>query len=162
MRMHSAYVLSGLLLAGLGLGLAQTPNASLGGTVADMSGAVVPNVKVTATGIDTGVETKTFTNGAGAYEFPSVQAGNYRVVAEATGFQKAIYEPVVLGISANMRLNVTPAMAGSTTAVEVTAAGTWPTSDEDRIHDKNAVLRARSIGDIHGAAVRSPAACQDS
>jgi hypothetical protein len=124
--MQSAYVLSGLLVAGLGLGLAQTPNASLGGTVADMSGAVVPNVKVTATGIDTGVETKTFTNGAGAYEFPSLQAGNYRVVAETTGFQTAIYEPVVLGVSANMRLNFTLAMAGSRTAVEVTAAAESP------------------------------------
>ncbi len=53
---------------------AQTVNASLSGTVTDATGAVVPHATVIATGIDTGVATKTTTNQSGDYAFPSLQA----------------------------------------------------------------------------------------
>ncbi len=62
-------ILIGALFSGYAL--AQTVNASLGGTVADSSGAVVPKATITATGIDTGVTTKAVTNNSGVYEgFP--------------------------------------------------------------------------------------------
>ena len=55
----------------------QTVNASLGGTVADSSSALLPGATVTVTGIETGVVTKAVTNEAGAYQFPSLQVGGY-------------------------------------------------------------------------------------
>jgi len=60
----------------------QTVNASLGGTVADSSGALLPGATVTVTGIETGVVTKAVTNEAGAYQFPSLQVAGYKVSAE--------------------------------------------------------------------------------
>ena len=47
----------------------QARNATVSGTVADASGAVLPGVSVTATDNATGVVTTVITNEAGAYNF---------------------------------------------------------------------------------------------
>src|SRR6476646_10139920 len=91
---------------------AQTVNASLGGTVADASGALLPGATVTVTGIETGVVTKMVTNEAGAYQFPSLQAGRYKVSAELPGFQAFVYPTVTLDVGAQLRLNFTLAVSG--------------------------------------------------
>src|SRR5262245_13442104 len=90
---------------------AQTVNATLGGSVMDATGALLPGATLEATGIDTGVVTKTITNDAGAYQFPSLQAGNYRVSAELPGFQEFVYQRVTLDVGGQMRLNFTLAVA---------------------------------------------------
>lgn len=124
MKPIAGLVVMGVLFAGCIF--AQTTNASLGGIVSDSSGAVVPNATVTATGIETGVATKTVTNQTGAYEFPSLQQGNYRVTAALTGFSTVVIDPVVLDLAAQVRLNFTLPVAKGTTTVEVTAAGESP------------------------------------
>ncbi len=124
MRYVTGLVLVCLLC--VSLALAQTPNASLAGTVNDVSGAVVPGAAVVVTGIDTGVVNRTVTNATGNYVFPSLQAGNYRVTAEMAGFQKMTYDPVNLSISANVRLNFMLPVAGGSTTVDVTAAAESP------------------------------------
>src|ERR1700682_843373 len=102
MKKFAMCILMGALFSGYAL--AQTVNASLGGTVTDASGAVLPSATVTVTGIDTGVATKTTTNESGAYQFPSLQAGNYRVSAQLAGFQESVHERVTLDVSAQVRL----------------------------------------------------------
>lgn len=82
---------------------------------------------VTAIDTATGVATKTTSNQSGAYEFPSLQQGNYKVEAGATGFSTTVINPVVLDLGAQVRLNLTLQLAsGPATAVEVTAAGESP------------------------------------
>jgi len=46
---------------------AQTSNATLGGTVSDSTGALIPGVNVTATNTATGIVTIVLSNEAGAY-----------------------------------------------------------------------------------------------
>jgi hypothetical protein len=104
------------------LGFGQNVNATLGGTVADSTGAVLPGATVTVTGIDTGVKTTTVSNESGAYQFPSLQAGNYRVSAELPGFQEFVYERVTLDVAAQVRLNFNLSVAGGATSVEVAVA----------------------------------------
>ena len=58
---------------------AQTTNATLGGTVSDSTGALIPGVTVTATNTQTGIVTTGLTNETGAYNFPSLQTGVYKV-----------------------------------------------------------------------------------
>jgi protocatechuate 3,4-dioxygenase beta subunit len=65
--------------------LAQNVNAGLGGTVTDASGAVIPGVAVTVTGMRRELK-RAITNEAGAYQFPSLQSGKYRASA-VLGFQ---------------------------------------------------------------------------
>lgn len=107
-------------------GSAQTFTASLGGTVADSTGALVPNAVVSATEVETGVVTKTSTNSSGVYEFPSLPQGTYRVSAEATGFKVSVRPRVVLDVGAQARLNFALEVGAANTTVEVQASGESP------------------------------------
>src|SRR5581483_11119199 len=101
---------------------AQTTNATLGGTVSDASRALIPGVMVTATNTQTGIVSSTITNETGAYNFPSLQSGVYKVTAELAGFQTAAYNEVTLGVSQQVRLNFTLQVGGQAQSVEVNVA----------------------------------------
>src|SRR2546422_6216961 len=101
---------------------AQTSNATLGGTVSDSTGALIPGVNVTATNTATGIVTTVLSNEAGAYQFASLQTGTYKVTAELPAFQTAAYDNVTLGISQQVRLNFTLQVGSVAQAVEVTVA----------------------------------------
>src|SRR5580698_4848132 len=124
MKKFAICILMGALFTGYAL--AQTVNASLGGTVTDSSGAVIPKATVTATGIETGVVAKSVTNTSGDYDFPSLQEGNYRVSAEMGGFKQFVYQRVTLDVGAQVRLNFTLEVGAATTVTEVTAAAESP------------------------------------
>ena len=109
------------LLACTGL-IAQTSNATLGGTVGDSSGALIPGVSVTATNAGTGIVTTVLSNESGAYHFASLQPGSYRVSAELPGFQTQTYNNVALGLSQQVRLNITLSVSTVAQSVEVTVA----------------------------------------
>src|SRR5919204_5345001 len=102
---------------------AQTSNATVGGTVSDASGALIPGVSITATNTLTGIATTTLTNEAGAYNFPSLQApGTYKISAELSGFQTNVYERVTLQLAAQVRLNFTMQVSSLSQSIEVSAA----------------------------------------
>jgi carboxypeptidase family protein len=66
---------------------AQTSNSTIGGTVGDFTGALIPGVTVTAANIQTGIVNNTLTNESGAYQFASLQPGTYKLTAELPGFR---------------------------------------------------------------------------
>src|SRR5262245_16839015 len=101
---------------------AQTSNATLGGTVSDATGALIPGVMITATNTATGIVTTLISNEAGAYQFASLQTGVYKVSAELSGFQTQTYSNVALGISQQVRLNFTLPVGGVAQSLEVTVA----------------------------------------
>src|SRR2546427_10299198 len=101
---------------------AQTINATLGGTVTDATGALIPGVTITATNLATGIVTTVLTNEAGAYNFASIQSGTYKVTAELPGFQTQTYNNVVLGVSQQVRLNFTLQVGTQAQSVEVNIA----------------------------------------
>ncbi|MEO8372237.1 MAG: carboxypeptidase regulatory-like domain-containing protein [Candidatus Solibacter sp.] len=80
------FLLSALLLCALILH-GQTPLGTVSGLATDASGAAVTSASVTLTNNDTGVRRSTSTNDAGAYAFPDLQPGNYRLLADAKGFR---------------------------------------------------------------------------
>jgi len=123
-RLSAAVAAAALLFTGSAT--AQTVNASLGGTVMDASGAVIPHVTVTATGIGTGVATTATTNDTGSYAFPSLQAGDYRLSAVISGFKEFVYDKVTLDVAAQVRLNFTLPVASGTDKIEVSAVGDSP------------------------------------
>jgi hypothetical protein len=100
----------------------QSTSATVSGTVADSSGAVLPGVSVTATNDGTAVATTVVTNEAGAYSAPGLLPGTYTVSAELPGFQKATYTKVQLGNADKFRLNFTLQVATQAQSVEVTVA----------------------------------------
>src|ERR1700757_2727057 len=66
---------------------AQSDNGTIVGTVTDASGAIVPNVAITVTNLDTGLKPAAKSNDAGEFRINAVPRGNYQAQAEAQGFQ---------------------------------------------------------------------------
>src|ERR1022692_4896729 len=66
---------------------AQTPLGTVSGLAVDVSGGTVTAASVTLTDNDTGVRRSTVTNPSGAYAFPDLPPGTYRLGADAKGFR---------------------------------------------------------------------------
>src|SRR5262245_48354843 len=92
-----------LLLISLPLESSAQVSASIGGTVSDASGALIPGVEVTATNVNTGITATQLTNEAGAYQIPSLQPGSYRLRASLPGFQTATRENIQLSQGQQVR-----------------------------------------------------------
>src|SRR5262250_3279090 len=104
-------------------GFSQSINATVGGTVADPSGALIPGVTVVATNVGTNIANSTVTNETGTYNFPALQPGTYKVTAELPGFQTQTFTDVQLGGAQQVKLNFSLQVAAATgTNVEVTIA----------------------------------------
>ncbi len=102
--------------------IAQSNNASVSGSVSDVSGAFIPGVTVSATNTRTGVVTTAVSNETGTYNIPNVQPGTYKVSAELPGFQTQTYTDVELGNAQQVRLNFKMQVSTVAQAVEVTVA----------------------------------------
>src|SRR5579863_9788498 len=72
------------------VGSGQTVNASLSGTVTDATGALVPEVSVTAANTETGVATKTASDPSGHYTLPSLSPGTYNLTFGKEGFSSTV------------------------------------------------------------------------
>ena len=101
---------------------AQTTNATLGGTVTDATGALIPGAEITATNTQTGIVTTVVSNETGSYQFASLQTGTYDVTGSLPGFQTQTYTTVALGVAQQVRLNFALQVGALATAVEVTVA----------------------------------------
>lgn len=93
---------------------------SVTGTVVDASGAVIPNVTVTALGP---LGTKTATSDqAGKYELRELAAGNYRLKFDAPGFQETQLQQVAVSSQKAANIDVKLNPGAMTETVEVAAA----------------------------------------
>src|SRR5882757_7952638 len=72
--------------------------ARIKGTVTDPTGAVLPNIKVTATNQDTGVTITTTSLANGDYIFQKLPIGTYSVSATSSGFVHFPATGIVLNI----------------------------------------------------------------
>src|SRR6266481_1660149 len=95
--------------------------ATLQGTVTDPAGAAVPNAKVVASNEATGVLSETVSDSAGAYLFPSLSIGLYKVEISASGFQKTVLTGLKLDVASTVTQNVSLRLGQSSQTVEVVA-----------------------------------------
>jgi hypothetical protein len=110
-----------LLLSCGGALEAQTITGALNGTVTDPTGAVIPNAKVTATNVDTGIETPSTTNTEGIYNIPFLQIGNYKLSVDVPGFATANYGPFVLETAQIAKVDVKMGLSSAQQKVSVEA-----------------------------------------
>jgi hypothetical protein len=109
------------LLCGLDQPAMAQSSASLNGTVTDPAGAAVPSAKVTATNQATGVQSETQTDSAGAYLFPSLPIGVYRISVRATSFQTAAIPDLTLPVATAVTQNIQLKIGQATETVEIVA-----------------------------------------
>jgi hypothetical protein len=88
----------------------QTGTAVFLGTATDQQGALLPNVRITATNADTGVSAGVITDGGGFYRIPGLFPGEYDLQAERASFVVEVRRRVILSVSqeavVNFRLKV--------------------------------------------------------
>src|SRR3954469_20615506 len=84
---------------------AQETAATLVGSIADASGAVVPNVLVKATNLATNVSRETKSDDSGNYTLPFLPAGDYSVTASISGFQTQTVDRLTLQVQQTARID---------------------------------------------------------
>jgi hypothetical protein len=102
--------------------LAQSTTGSIGGTVMDPSGAVIPNAVITVTDMGTNIETKTTTDQAGNYVVTPLAIGRYSVSVEAKGFKKFVASGIQVNVQDRLRVDATLQLGQGAETVSVEAA----------------------------------------
>ena len=95
--------------------------SGINGTVTDTSGAVVPNVAVTVTNVDTNVVHRTTTTDVGTFHVTDLNPGTYTVKAEKQGFRIFIENGVVVQTGTQTSTNITLTFGRVTETMEVSA-----------------------------------------
>jgi hypothetical protein len=98
--------------------LGQTLTGTIGGTIKDQQGAVLPGVTVTLVGKQ-GSRTAV-TDTSGTYRFPGLEPGVYNVTADLTGFAKAAQNNIQISPGRELSIELQMKVAGVETAVTVT------------------------------------------
>ena len=85
---------------------AQSPAATLGGTVLDENGAVVPAVEITVLNLSTAVQRHALTGGEGAFVVPLLPPGRYTLTAQREGFATLEVRNIVLNVGDRQALRI--------------------------------------------------------
>jgi len=134
-------------------GNAQQTTGSISGVVTDPSGAVVPDVSVTATSSATGAVTRTTSSADGVYLFVTLPSGGYAITAEKAGFKETTLSGIDLQVYqkavVNVKLTVgnetqTVTVEASTPLVDATTSSLGTVVDENAIQDLP--LNLRQVG----------------
>jgi Carboxypeptidase regulatory-like domain len=104
----SFVVVVGLLFSQCTVPSAKADNlyASIRGRVLDQAGAVVPDAKITATNVATGIAYKDVTDKEGNYNFLQVAIGDYKVSAEKQGFRTFVATGIHVDLNQVYQLEV--------------------------------------------------------
>ena len=113
-----------LLIIAAASAFGQTAAGTLTGIVTDPTGAVIPNVPVTATHVDTGTRVVGVTSQTGNYTIPQMPVGRYVVEVAQTGFKTFRQENVIVAAAQTLRLDVAMEVGASSESVTVTAEST--------------------------------------
>src|SRR5437870_13297384 len=84
----------------------QSDRGTITGNITDPSGAVVPDVKVTARNVATSLEQSTISSQAGTYTIPFLPQGNYTVTAEVSGFRTSVQSGISVPIGTTLTVNI--------------------------------------------------------
>jgi len=107
-------------------------NATITGTVADSTGALIPNAAISLTNPATNQSRSATSNTAGAFRFANVGVGTYTLAASAPGFQKFSRTGIVVNVAQTLEENITLPVGsqGQTITVEADALQVQTESSE--------------------------------
>ncbi len=100
--------------------VAQFTTANLGGTVVDETGASVPQSKVTVLNKDTGFTKTDMSTADGAFAFPALPIGAYRLTVEKAGFSTYVQEGITLTVNQTASQRVVLQVGTTTQEITVT------------------------------------------
>ncbi|HVG27186.1 MAG TPA: carboxypeptidase-like regulatory domain-containing protein [Acidobacteriaceae bacterium] len=118
MKFRPSLALLPVLLVSVLAASAQS-TATLSGTVTDPSGAAVPGAHVSIHSLATGADRQIDTDSAGLYTAPSLQPGDYKVQATASGFSAYTVQKLNLSVDQRVVLDMKLAVASAGETVQV-------------------------------------------
>ena len=92
---------------------------SISGTVADQTGAVIPDTTVSALNLDTTVVQTTKTNSNGFYNFTALPVGRYEIEIIREGFSPYKRTGLVIDVNSQLRADITLTMGAQSEEVVV-------------------------------------------
>ena len=84
--------------------LAQFDTGTVSGSVTDPTGAIIPQASVTIRNLNTSIETKLQSDGAGNFVAPGLPSGRYEISAAAENFGVTTTKPFVLNVGATVHV----------------------------------------------------------
>jgi hypothetical protein len=136
--------------------VAQVEKGIITGLVEDESGSLIGKAQVSLLNTATGITIVTSTNGEGLYVSPPLEPGNYDVKVEASGFQ-GVLKRVRLEVAQRLSADVTLAVSGSSTTVEVNASQVQFDTDSSTVSNlrteeavQNLPLNGRNFAELLG------------
>ena len=141
--MRTMLVVGFLLLAGTSA-VAQETRSTISGTVRDEQG-VIPGASVKVTNTGTGVTQQLTTNTSGYFEARLLNAGNYDVVVEMTGFKTLRRAGVTLSSGQTLAIPLTLEIGAI--AEEITVTGEAPLLEVNTLR-QGLVLDEKKIGEL--------------
>ena len=93
----------------------------ISGTVTDPSGAVVSGATVTAKSLETDVTQTTTSSSSGAFRFPLMKPGQYKLTVSQTGF-KTVAQTIQLGVGQALTANLKLELGQASETLEVSGA----------------------------------------
>ncbi len=99
---------------------AQSSTATLGGSVEDANGAVVPDTSISVINVNTTLKRTASTNKDGNFTIPLLPPGTYTLRAEHTGFKIVQVEGVVLNVGDQKTLQIQLNAGDVTETVQIT------------------------------------------
>lgn len=111
---------------------AQVSTGTLLGRVTDGSGAAVPEARITASNLSTGLKRSVTTDETGTFEIGLLSIGSYRVTVERQSFGSEVREGIMLAAGDRLRLEFTlnPGQVSESITVSGTATLVNTTSPE--------------------------------
>ncbi|MCC6536315.1 MAG: TonB-dependent receptor [Bryobacterales bacterium] len=140
-----ASVLAALALVTLGSSLYAQNFATITGSVADKTGALVSGAKVTAQNLETQVAREAIANESGLYTLPLLPPGRYKVSAQKDGFRQAVQESVSLEVNQTVRFDFQLEVGQVTESVEVKATAPLLDSDNSAIGQ---VIEQKAVAEL--------------
>ncbi|MSO19443.1 MAG: TonB-dependent receptor [Acidobacteria bacterium] len=102
-------------------------NATLTGTVADESGAMMPGVEITVNNTETGIKRTATSDAQGRFNVPSLNPGTYEITSTLTGFDTSVRQGITLTVGQVVNLPLT--MKVGSVSEQVTVTGEAPLVD---------------------------------
>jgi Carboxypeptidase regulatory-like domain len=109
-----------LFIFGVNSVAAQEFRGNIAGTVSDPNGAVVPGATVTVVNTETNVTATATTNDSGAYNFPLLLPGKYKLTVNIEGYKTSVREQLTVNIDDRLTVDFNLEI-GATTEVNIVA-----------------------------------------
>ena len=106
-------------------------SGSFAGTVTDSTGAEVPNAKITAVNVATGISRTAETDESGTYRITNLNPGVYDVRIEHQGFKTILFSQIPLSVDAVLTLDAHLVISTAKETVTVTSEAVAPVDIND-------------------------------